>query len=80
MARSPKTTGEHIVSLYGHITGLKKDISVLKNNHLRHMHNDIEAIDKKLDHRFDTITNWIICGLGAVVLVVATQLLYFLSN
>lgn len=80
MAKSPKTTGEHIVALYGHITGLKKDISVLKNNHLRHMHNDIEAIDKKLDHRFDTITNWIIYGLGAVALLVITQLLYILSK
>ena len=80
MAKSPKTTGEHIVALYGHITGLKKDISVLKNNHLRHMHNDIGAIDKKLDHRFDTITNWIIYGLGAVALLVITQLLYILSK
>jgi hypothetical protein len=49
MTKKPQTTGEHIVSLYGHITGLKKDINVIKNNHLKHMHQDIEKIDEKLD-------------------------------
>jgi len=34
----PKTTREHIISLHGHISGLKKDIAGIKNNHLRHMH------------------------------------------
>ena len=38
MAKNPKTTGEHIVALYGHITGLKKDISNLKTNHIKHLH------------------------------------------
>ena len=27
MAMEPKTTREHIVSLYGHIKGVKKDIN-----------------------------------------------------
>jgi len=80
MSKKPKTTGEHIVALYGHITGLKKSISIIQNNHLKHMHSDLEKIDKKLDHRFDTITNWIIYGLGAVALLVVTQLLYFFSK
>jgi hypothetical protein len=33
--KSPKTTGEHLVALYGHVTGLKKDIHVIKTNHLK---------------------------------------------
>ena len=33
MAIEPKTTREHIVSLYGHIKGVKKDIN--------HMHGGI---------------------------------------
>ena len=37
MAIDPKTTREHIVSLYGYITGLRKDISQIKNNHLKHI-------------------------------------------
>jgi hypothetical protein len=51
MAKRPRTTGEHIVSLYGHVTGLKKDISTIKNNHLAHMHEDIEKINEKLDNK-----------------------------
>ena len=27
MAKQPKTTSEHIISLYGYITGLKREIS-----------------------------------------------------
>jgi hypothetical protein len=80
MAKSPKTTGEHIVSLYGHIKGLSREINTIKNNHLKHIHQDIDKIHDKLDQRFDSITNWIIYGLGAVALLVITQLLYFLSK
>jgi hypothetical protein len=49
MAIQPKTTREHIVSLYGYITGLRKDISQIKNNHLKHMHEDIDKLGGKID-------------------------------
>ena len=80
MAKNPKTTGEHIVALYGHITGLKKDISTIKNNHLAHMHEDIEKINEKLDNKFDSLTNLIMYGVGAVALLFIAQVLYFLSK
>ena len=80
MTKRPKTTGEHIVSLYGHVTGLKKDISTIKNNHLAHMHEDIEKIDEKLDKKFDSLTNLIMYGVGAVALLFIAQVLYFLSK
>jgi hypothetical protein len=80
MSKRPKTTGEHIVSLYGHVTGLKKDISTIKNNHLTHMHEDIEKIDEKLDNKFDSLTNLIMYGVGAVALLFIAQVLYFLSK
>jgi hypothetical protein len=80
MAKRPRTTGEHIVALYGHVTGLKKDISVIKNNHLSHMHEDIEKIDQKLDNKFDSLTNLIMYGVGAVALLFIAQVLYFLSK
>jgi hypothetical protein len=28
--KEPKTTGEHIIALYGHITGLKRDLKELR--------------------------------------------------
>ena len=45
----PKTIREHIISLHGHVTGLKKDIASIKNNHLKHMHGDIDTLGGKID-------------------------------
>jgi hypothetical protein len=42
---TPKTTREHIISLHGHVTGLKKDIASLKTNHLKHMCSDIKNLE-----------------------------------
>lgn len=49
MAIEPKTTREHIVSLYGHVTGLKRDINQIKNNHLKHIHEDVDKLGGKID-------------------------------
>jgi len=49
MAIEPKTTREHIVSLYGHVTGVKKDINQIKNNHLKHIHEDVDKLGGKID-------------------------------
>ena len=46
---NPKTTREHIVSLYGHVTGLKKDIASIKKNDLKHIHKDVEKLGGKID-------------------------------
>ncbi len=46
---NPKTTREHIVSIYGHITGLKKDITSIKKNDLKHIHKDVEKLGGKID-------------------------------
>ena len=40
MSKKPRTTGEHIIALYGHITGLKKSITKIETNDLKHMHQD----------------------------------------
>ena len=49
MSIQPKNVREHIVALYGHITGVKKDLYQIKNNHLKHMHYDIEKLGGKID-------------------------------
>ena len=46
---TPKTTREHIISLHGHVTGLKKDIASLKTNHLKHMCSDIKSLGGKIE-------------------------------
>ena len=46
---NPKTTREHIVSIYGYITGLKKDITSIKKNDLKNIHRDVEKLGGKID-------------------------------
>ena len=60
----PKTTRESIISLEGHITGLKRDMYNLKKNDLTHMHQDIEKLGGKIDKIY-----WVLLAtVGAVVL------------
>ena len=57
MAIEPKTTREHIVSLYGHIKGVKKDI--------HHMHSGIYKLGGKIDKIY-----WVLlAAVGTVALL-----------
>ena len=62
MAIEPKTTREHIVSLYGHMKGVKRDLS--------HMHSGIHKLGGKIDKIY-----WV---LLATVGAVALQLINYL--
>ena len=53
MAKEPRTASEHIIALYGHIKGLKREVFNIKQNHLKHMHEDIDKLHIKMD-RFYT--------------------------
>ena len=60
----PKTTREHIISLQGNITGLKRDVTNIKTNHLKHMHQDIDKLCGKVDKIY-----WVLLGsVGTAVL------------
>jgi|TARA_R110002012_G_scaffold112113_3_gene257533 hypothetical protein len=59
----PKSTREHIISLYGHIKGLKRS--------QYHMHNGIHELGGKIDKIY-----WVLLGtVGAVSLVLLERLL-----
>ena len=47
--KHPTTTGEHIVALYGHMTGIKRELHNIKDNHLSHLREDIARVQDKLD-------------------------------
>jgi len=64
MAKQPKTTSVHLISIYGYITGLRRDINTIKNNHLKHLHQDIESLHNKIDKLLYIIVG----GLGATIL------------
>ena len=69
MAIEPKNTREHIVALYGYITGLRRDVSSIKNNHLKHMHEDIDKLGGKIDKVY-----WVLLA------TVGTVALFFLDK
>jgi len=63
---------EHMVDLYDKVDNLKKDISVIKNNHLKHMSCAIYKIEKKVeqtDKKIDKILWGLLTGMGGLVLV-----------
>jgi hypothetical protein len=62
--KEPKTTGEHIIALYGHLTGVKRDLKELREES-SNMHN-------KFERKFDTLTWWIIAGLGSTIAILLT--------
>ena len=63
MAIEPKTTREHILSLYGHISGVKKN--------LKHVHQDVENLGGKIDKIY-----WVLLGtVGAVSLLLLEKVL-----
>jgi hypothetical protein len=70
MAIEPKSNREHIVSLYGHMTGIKKDLCHIKNNHLKHIHEDVEKLGGKIDKIY-----WVLLAtVGAVALFALEKL------
>ena len=69
MAIEPKSNREHIVSLYGHMTGIKKDLCHIKNNHLKHIHEDVEKLGGKVDKIY-----WVL------LTVAGTAVLFMLEN
>lgn len=64
---TPKTVRENIISIQGHITGVKKEIDIIKNNHLKHLHDDVMEIHKKLDFNVSSINNKLDKYLNAFV-------------
>ena len=64
--REPKTTKEHLISIDGHIEGLKKEVKNLKENHLTHMHEDID----KLGAKVDKLLFWLMSGMLTIIITI----------
>ena len=62
--KKPETVGEHIVALYGHITGVKRDIEELRQ--------ESSEMQSKFEKKFDKLTWWIIGGLGSTIILLLT--------
>ena len=62
---------DHISDLYERVDDVKKEISIIKNNHLKHMGIDINRIGKKVDR----ILWSMITGMGALILTLIALVL-----
>ena len=69
---TPEGDREHIISLYGHIKGVEREIELIKTNHLAHLdqkithvHEDVEKLGGKIDQ-----IDWVVIyTVGAVGLI-----------
>jgi len=55
---------DHVLDLYNRVDDVKKDVSIIKNNHLKHMSCAIYKIEKKVDW----IQKAMLTGMGALIL------------
>ena len=55
---------DHVLDLYNRLDDVKKDVSIIKNNHLKHMSCAIYKIEKKVDW----IQKAMLTGMGALAL------------
>ena len=61
---TPKSVRENIIALQGHIAGLKRDVTSIKNNHLKHINLRIHDLGGKIDRVY-----WVLLAMvGAVAL------------
>ena len=63
MALEPKNTREHILSLYGHISGVKKN--------LEHVHEDVEKLGGKIDQIY-----WVLLTVAGTAVVFVLERMF----
>ena len=62
---------DHVVDLYNRVDDVKKDISIIKNNHLKHMSSSIYKIEKNVE-----LLIWgLLSAAGALILLLITLVL-----
>ena len=66
MMAEPRTTKEHIIALYGHIEGVKREVRTIKENHLAHIHEDID----KLGAKVDKLLFWLMSGMLTIIITI----------
>ena len=79
---TPESDREHVISLYGHVKGIEREVEIIKTNHLvhldqkiSHVHKGVEALGGKIDKIY-----WVVLTtVGAVGLVVIESLIGMIS-
>ncbi len=55
---------DHVLDLYERIDDVKKDISVIKNNHLKHLGSSLHKLENKVDRLYWSI----FIAMGSLIL------------
>jgi len=55
---------DHVLDLYNRVDDVKKDLSIIKNNHLKHMGASIYKIEQRLEKMYWSM----LAGLGSLAL------------
>ena len=79
---TPESDREHVISLYGHLKGIEREVEVIKTNHLVHLDNKISHVHKDVEALGGKIAKIYWGGLttvGAVGLVVIESLIGMLK-
>jgi hypothetical protein len=80
MVKELKQLGEHIIALYGHVTGVKRDVDQIRCTQ-KHIHQDIEKIHGKVDKLLYLIIGALISGSNCLLLeIVLDKASYIYMN
>ena len=75
---TPESDREHVISLYGHLKGIEREVEVIKTNNLVHLDNKISHVHKDVEElggKIDKIYWVVLTTVGAVALMVIETLL-----
>ena len=75
---TPESDREHVISLYGHVKGVEREIELIKTNHLAHLDQKITHVHEgveKLGGKIDRIYWVVVSTVGAVGLMFIETLL-----
>ena len=75
---TPEDDREHIISLYGHVKGVEREIELIKTNHLAHLdqkishvHEDVEKLGGKIDKFY-----WVLLVVAGTTTLFVLDLLF----
>ena len=75
---TPEDDREHIISLYGHVKGVEREIELIKTNHLAHLdqkishvHEDVEKLGGKIDKIYWVVLTTVV---AAALMILETLL------
>jgi len=72
---TPESDREHVISLYGHIKGVEREIELIKTNHLKHLDQKISHVHEDVEKLGGKIDRIVVSTVGAVGLMFIETLL-----